>query len=143
MTISGYNELPVLIIDDIDSARAVLRDMLSELGFTNFLEARDGREALRILKDSMVQLIFCDNVMEGMSGLEFITALRGLADFTTVPVIFVSAVGEVSTVEEAIENGAADYLVKPISFRKLRRKVEDALRPQTVESQPTAYEYSW
>jgi two-component system chemotaxis response regulator CheY len=142
MTIPGEHNLPILIIDDVDSARAVLRDMLTELGFTRFLEARDGTEALAILKESQVQLIFCDNLMEGMSGLEFITNLRGLEDFSDVPVIFVSAVGEVSTVEDAMENGAADYLVKPISFRKLRRKVEEALRPETAH-QPVALEYSW
>jgi CheY-like chemotaxis protein len=116
--------------------------MLTELGFTSFLEARDGKEALEILHTKPVQLIFCDNLMDGMSGLEFIASLRQGQDFRQVPVIFVSAVGEVSTVEDAMENGAADYLVKPISFRKLRRKVEDALRSDTQE-QSGALEYSW
>ncbi len=142
MTTRGEHNLPILIIDDVESARAVLRDMLTELGFTSFLEARDGKEALEILHTKPVQLIFCDNLMDGMSGLEFIASLRQGQDFRQVPVIFVSAVGEVSTVEDAMENGAADYLVKPISFRKLRRKVEDALRSDTQE-QSGALEYSW
>jgi DNA-binding response OmpR family regulator len=44
-----------------------------------------------------------------------------------LPVIFVSALGAVNEVEEALELQATDYLVKPVSLRKLRRKVEDAL----------------
>lgn len=116
--------LPVLIIDDVQSARAILCDMLRELGFTHFIEAQDGQEGLQILAKQEVQMIFCDNVMEGMSGMEFLTNLRTHRTGSEVPVIFVSAVGDVSSVEEAIDLGAVDYVVKPVSFRKLRRKID-------------------
>lgn len=118
------DSLPVLVIDDVQSARAVLCDMLRELGFARFIEAKDGQEGLEILKKQQVQMIFCDNLMEGMSGIDFLTCLRTHRSCSDVPVIFVSAVGDVSTVEEAIDLGAVDYVVKPISFRKLRRKLE-------------------
>lgn len=131
--------LPILIIDDVDSARAVLADMLRELGFSSFLEARNGREALDILSRHSVRMIFCDHIMEEMTGLEFLHSLKHLDADVKVPVIFVSAVGEVSTVEDAIELGAADYLVKPISFRKLRRKVEEALHSRGP-AVPSTYE---
>jgi DNA-binding response OmpR family regulator len=98
--------------------------MLRELGFTRLLEAKDGQEGLQILAKQEVQMIFCDNVMEGMSGIDFLTNLRNHRTGSDVPVIFVSAVGDVSTVEEAIDLGAIDYVVKPISFRKLRRKID-------------------
>jgi CheY-like chemotaxis protein len=131
MSIPNSNDLPILVVDDVETARAVLCDMLREIGFTRFLEARDGREALSLLAQHPAQLIFCDNVMDGMSGIEFISTLLppgGVA--SAPPVIFVSAVGEVSAVEEAIRLGAADYLVKPVSIRKLRRKIEDVLARQ-------------
>lgn len=118
----------VLVIDDADSTRAVLCDMLKEIGFAECVEACDGQEALQKLTQSSVQLIVCDNVMERMSGLEFLRELRASPEQCHIPVLFVSAVGAVSTVEDAMQHGAADYLVKPVSFRKLRRKVEDVLR---------------
>lgn len=128
MQIPNTNDLPILVVDDVDTARAVLCDMLREIGFARFLEARDGREALALLAQHPAQLIFCDNVMDGMSGIDFIaTLLAQGAAASAPPVIFVSAVGEVSAVEEAIRLGAADYLVKPVSIRKLRRKVEEVL----------------
>lgn len=130
MQIPNTNDLPILVVDDVDTARAVLCDMLREIGFARFLEARDGREALALLAQHPAQLIFCDNVMDGMSGIDFIATLLAqgaAASAPPPPVIFVSAVGEVSAVEEAIRLGAADYLVKPVSIRKLRRKVEEVL----------------
>lgn len=128
MTIQQANDRPVLIIDDVDAARFVLRDMLKDMGFSKFLEARDGQAALDLLRHHDAQLIFCDYVMDGMSGMDFLNAVRDLESANDTPIIFVSAVGAVSTVEAVIEQGAADYLVKPLSFRKLRRKVEDVLR---------------
>ncbi|MEY4700490.1 MAG: chemotaxis regulator - transmits chemoreceptor signals to flagelllar motor component CheY [Pseudomonadota bacterium] len=129
--------LPVLVIDDVQSARAILCDMLRELGFTHLIEAKDGEEGLQILAKQEVQMIFCDNVMEGMSGIDFLTNLRNHRRGSDVPVIFVSAVGDVSIVEEAIDRGAVDYVVKPISFRKLRRKIDQIrINASAEESQP-------
>lgn len=123
----GISDLPVLIIDDIKSARALLSDMLKELGFSQCIEARDGQEALEKLKTTPVQLILCDFLMDGMSGIDFLNELRLHSELQHPPVIFVSAVGDVSSVEAAMERGATDYLVKPVSFRKFRRKIEHTL----------------
>jgi len=117
----------VLVIDDVDATRSVLCDMLRELGFASSVEARNGREALEKLRGSQVELILCDNVMDEMDGVAFLRALRSDAHHKQTPVIFVSAVGEVPRVEEAIALGATDYLVKPVSFRKLRRTIDVAL----------------
>jgi CheY-like chemotaxis protein len=119
-------ETSVLVVDDVPSTRALLIDMLRDLGFTRCVEATDGTQALEVLKTQRVDLILCDYLMEGMSGIEFITSLQR-CDETAPPVLLVSALGDVSSVETAIKVGACDYLVKPVSFRKLRRKVESAL----------------
>jgi CheY-like chemotaxis protein len=128
-----YNphDLPVLVIDDMRSARAVLSDMLKDLGFKHTLEARDGLEALEMLKVTRVQLILCDFLMEGMSGVEFLEQLKRSGISEIPPVIFVSALGDVSSVEAAMELGATDYLVKPVSFGKFRRKIEHSLGIRT------------
>lgn len=119
-------ETSVLVIDDVSSTRALLIDMLRDLGFTRCVEATDGAQALEVLKTQRVDLILCDYLMEGMSGIEFLTSLKK-GEETAPPVLLVSALGDVSSVETAIKVGACDYLVKPVSFRKLRRKVESAL----------------
>jgi CheY-like chemotaxis protein len=125
--LQGINDLPVLIVDDMKSARDILSDMLRELGFRACIEARDGREALEKLKHQPVQLILCDFLMDGMNGVEFLNHLHEQNPDTNAPVVFVSAVGDVSSVETAMTRGATDYLVKPVSFRKFKRKIEHTL----------------
>jgi two-component system chemotaxis response regulator CheY len=132
----GISDLPVLIIDDIKSARVLLSDMLKEMGFPECIEARDGSEALEKLKSTPVQLILCDFLMDGMSGIEFLNQLQEHSEIQHAPVIFVSAVGDVSSVESAMKRGATDYLVKPVSFRKFKRKIENTLGLQTTNDQP-------
>jgi CheY-like chemotaxis protein len=125
--LQGISSLPILVIDDVKSARALLGDMLQQLGFSQCLEASDGAEALEILKKTRVQLILCDFRMDGMNGMQLLSHLNKRHPEEHAPVIFVSAVGDVSSVDEAISRGATGYLVKPISFRKLKRRIEQTL----------------
>jgi CheY-like chemotaxis protein len=125
--LKGISNLPVLVIDDLDSARAVLVDMLAELGFSDCLEARNGREALEIIQNTPTQLILCDFIMDGMTGVELLEQIKTQQIEQSAPVIFVSSLGDVSSVTTALELGADDYLVKPVSMRKLRRKIEQML----------------
>ena len=122
-----FNNLPVLVIDDMKSARTVLRAMLSDLGLTKVIEANDGLEALSVLKSTQTQLILCDFIMDGMNGVEFLEELKRSNLEAIPPVIFVSALGDVASVETAMKLGAIDYLVKPVSFGKFRRKIENSL----------------
>ncbi|MFN4897175.1 MAG: PleD family two-component system response regulator [Pseudomonadota bacterium] len=124
---NAMSDLSVLVIDDMRSARAVLGDMLRDLGFKHTLEANDGAQALEMLEKSPVQLILCDFLMEGMNGVEFLEELKKRCSGETPPVIFVSALGDVASVEAAMKLGATDYLVKPVSFGKFRRKIEHSL----------------
>jgi CheY-like chemotaxis protein len=129
-------EKPVLVVDDLSSARMVLSDMLKDLGFRTCLEAKNGQEALKILSDNEVQLVFCDFLMAGMNGMDFLRELKSIAPEKIPPIIFVSSIGDVESVEQALKLGARDYLVKPLSFGKLRRKVAGILG--TVSANCTA-----
>lgn len=120
----------VLIIDDVPSARLMLADMLHELGFAECLEARNGLEALEVLSQRPVRLIFCDLMMEGMNGIDFLQALKSRDIPSVPPIIFVSSHGDLDSFDGALGLGASDYIVKPVNFNKLRRKVESALKKE-------------
>lgn len=128
-TMKGHTEPSVLIVDDAPSARAVLKDMLSELGFLVIHEAANGREAATIIARERISLVLCDQVMPDMSGKELLVHIRQQLAKGELPVIFVSALSAVNEVEEVLDLQATDYLVKPVSIRKLRRKIENALHP--------------
>jgi DNA-binding response OmpR family regulator len=101
--------------------------MLEEIGYEHVVEAADGREALEILGRTPVQLMLCDQVMNDMSGRELLLRLREIPYLRDTPVIMVSALSDVAEVEAAMSLGASDYLIKPLSFRKLRRKVTEVI----------------
>jgi two-component system chemotaxis response regulator CheY len=120
----------VMIVDDMPSTREMLKDMLHELGYRDIVEAGSGQEALEKLKNHGAKLILCDNRMKGMSGLELLGRLRNHPYLVSIPCIIVSSDGDVPIVEAALELGAADYIVKPISFKLLQRKIADVVRRQ-------------
>ncbi len=122
------DEPQVLIVDDIPGTRDIMRDMLVEMGFSKIIEASDGREAYDKLKAQGAQLIICDYMMKDMSGLDLLSQLRNEPYLVDIPFIVVSAVGDVPVIETALDLGAADYIVKPLSFQLLRRKISDVLR---------------
>lgn len=124
---NSLNQASVLVVDDTASAREVLKDMLTEIGFGTILEAVDGREASALLQRESVDIVLCDQVMPDMSGKDLLVHIRYVLQRSELPVIFVSSLGAVHEVEEALELQATDYLVKPVSLRKLRRKIDDAL----------------
>jgi two-component system chemotaxis response regulator CheY len=125
--LTPQSDEPVLIIDDLLSARLLLADMLTELGFTRCLHARNGREALDMMRLVPVQLVFCDFMMDEMNGPEFLKALQSTKVKNVPPIIFISSMGDIRSVQTALQEGAYDYLVKPVDFAKLRQKVERAL----------------
>lgn len=124
-----FREEPqVMIVDDISATRAILKDMLTEMGFKDVVEAKSGEDALTKLKEHRAQLIICDNMMEGMSGLDLLYQLRNYAYLVDIPFIVISSNGEVQMVDTALDLGADDYILKPISFKLFKRKVADVLR---------------
>jgi two-component system chemotaxis response regulator CheY len=124
----GMTEEPqVLIVDDVSDTRAFVRDMLREMGITRVMEAQDGAEALTKLNKYGAQLIICDHMMESMTGLELLEQLKRYCRLSAIPVLMVSGCGDVPVVDAALELGAADYLVKPISFNLFRRKIHNLI----------------
>jgi two-component system chemotaxis response regulator CheY len=121
-------EPQVLIVDDLPATRATLKDMLQEMGFSRIEEAASGREALDKLKEHSAQLIVCDYMMNDMSGLDLLSQLRNYAYLVDIPFIMISSNTDSPVVETALTLGAADYVVKPISFQLLKLKITDVLR---------------
>jgi CheY-like chemotaxis protein len=83
-------ESRVLLVEDDEAARAVMRRTLTELGYT-VLEARNGREGLEQIAADGADLILLDLMMPVMDGFEFLTELRQEKRFEQVPVVVVSA----------------------------------------------------
>lgn len=121
----------VLIIDDSWFARNTLAKQLRELGFEKFLEAGDADQALSLLEGGGVGLIFCDQQMPGMSGIQLLRELRSNKAFNETVFILVTAHGDKELADECMDLGGDGLLNKPFSTAELRDKTEQALQART------------
>ncbi len=118
----------VLLIDDDDQTRAVLRQVLERAGHT-ILEAADGREGLRLYRRAPAELVITDIFMPERDGLETIMALQ--KEFTEVKIIAISGGGETGRLDylDAAKHLGAQYtLHKPFEFRELLAAVHVLLQ---------------
>lgn len=118
-----FEKLKVLIVEDQADARAMLRNVLGELGITQMFEASDGQEALRFMDTAFdfVNLIICDWNMPGLSGVEFLRQLRTVDPDT--PFLMVTGRSDMNSVVEAKTSGVSGYIRKPFSPAQLEAKL--------------------
>lgn len=116
----------ILVVDDDDRLRDLLRRYLSEHGFivTTAADAADACEKMRSLAFDLMVL---DIMMPGESGLELAQRLRGNAEFTT-PILLLTAMGEPEDRINGLETGVDDYLTKPFEPRELVLRIRAVLR---------------
>ena len=112
----------VLVVDDIEDNRVLLQRALTSSGYATLL-AESGREALSIISKQLPDMVLLDWMMPELSGLETLRAIRELYPRSKLPVIMCTAIGEEMSVVSAINAGANDYMVKPISLPILRARM--------------------
>jgi len=119
------SELPhILVIDDDDRLRELLRKFLSDNGFwvSSAADANDARERLKGLT---FDLLVLDRMMPGESGLDFAASLRKTS---TVPILMLTAMVEAEDRIDGLESGVDDYLSKPFEPRELLLRINAILR---------------
>lgn len=118
----------VLIVDDNADTRVVVRWMLERWG-CRVVEAADGREALEKTVEHRPDLVVMDLSMPVADGYEAVRAIRGREEFSSLPVIAVTAFDRAVARDEAEAAGFDHYLSKPIDFKRLEVLVEKLTRP--------------
>jgi len=119
----------VLVVDDDDRLRELLRRYLAEQGFL-VSTAAGAAEARAILKNFSYDLMVLDIMMPGETGLDLMRSLRGEASPSSrrMPVLLLTARGEADDRIEGFESGADDYLAKPFDPRELLLRISAILR---------------
>lgn len=115
----------ILIIDDDAEIRYSLERVLGTMGH-RIITADSGEQGVKTAKKEKVDLIFLDNRMDGISGIETLQHLRTAAPESMV--ILMTAYGTTQTAIEAMKHGAFDYVLKPFDLEKLKELVVRALK---------------
>lgn len=120
------NNLKVLICDDSLLIRKKLKDTLEKCKCKEIYEAENGNVAVEMVKDKNPDLIFMDIVMPNKDGIE---ALQEIKDINpNVKVVMASSAGTNEHLKKALENGAYDFIQKPISLEAVAYLIEKVIK---------------
>jgi CheY-like chemotaxis protein len=133
MSGAAFENLKVLLVEDNAQMRALLRNLLSAIGFQEVLEAPNGAAALALLRERKCDLILSDMAMHPMDGIAFTRAIRngeaGANPFA--PIIMVTGHTEKHRVEMARDAGVTEILAKPITIQNLHARLAEIVeRPR-------------
>jgi len=114
----------ILVVDDEASIRRILETRLSMIGY-DVVTAADGEEAIATFKENHPDLVVLDVMMPKLDGYGVCQELRKESD---IPIIMLTALGDVADRITGLELGADDYVVKPFSPKELEARIRSVLR---------------
>ena len=116
--------MKILIVDDFSTMRRIVKNLLKDIGFTNMVEADDGRTALPILQKGGIDFLITDWNMPGMSGIDLLKSVRANPNLASLPVLMVTAEAKREQIIMAAQAGVNGYVIKPFTAATLREKIE-------------------
>lgn len=119
----------ILAVDDEPNMLRLLEISLKQAGYKPVL-ARDGKEALQVVKNQTIDLVVSDLHMPIMNGLDLLKNIR--LDNEALPFIMVTAQGEIKTAVDAMKLGASDYILRPFDLETLEIAIAKALSVQRL-----------
>ncbi|GGO85031.1 response regulator [Marinobacterium nitratireducens] len=117
-------DIRILVVDDFSTMRRIIKNLLRDLGFTNVLEADDGKTALPILKQGSVDFLVTDWNMPGMTGIDLLKEVRKDPQLAAIPVLMVTAEAKREQIITAAQAGVNGYVVKPFTAAVLKEKID-------------------
>lgn len=125
----------VLIVDDDPTQRRLMRAVCERAGYP-VLQADDGENALSLLQSQQgndIGVVLLDLRMPGLGGMETLKRAKSFRE--ELPIIVLTAQGGIDTVVEAMQNGAADFFVKPVSPERIIVSLNNALNLSTLKGE--------
>lgn len=116
--------MKILLVDDSSTMRRIQANTLNSLGYNDLVQAEDGADALKKLKENPdVKLVLLDWNMPNMNGLDCLKAIKADGTTKAIPVMMVTSEAEKTKIIEAVQAGASNYLVKPFDADSLKAKI--------------------
>lgn len=134
-TRESYDDICVLVVDDNRINQEVIMGLLAEVRCDVVL-ANNGREALEMIKQDGVDLVFMDVQMPEMDGFEATQAIRAIPKFTNLPIIAMTAHAMTGDYEKCLMAGMNDYLSKPVDVKRFFDKLDKWVAKIPVSPKP-------
>ena len=122
------SDLKILVVEDQDDVRKMIKDMLENMGVAKVFEAKDGQQAFEFIDAAFdfVDLIICDWNMPELTGVELLRQIRATDE--KVPFLMVTGRMDMDSVVEAKNSGVTAYIAKPFSAVQLEAKIRVVLK---------------
>lgn len=124
---SLHDESNILVVDDVNSMRSQIKDLLKGFGFKNVTTVANGEEAKIALQAGPIHLVLCDWHMEPTDGMALLKYVREESAMKDVAFVMVTAESTKELVVQAIKSGVDDYLVKPLTRNEIETRVYTVL----------------
>jgi len=111
-----------IVVDDSSTMRRIITNTLKKIGFTDIVEAEDGKDALSKMSPS-IDVVITDWNMPNMDGLEFVKTLRS-GEYGSLPILMVTTNAAKDDVIQALKAGVNNYVVKPMTPETLQEKIK-------------------
>jgi len=118
------SSIRVLVVDDQLTIRALIRNSLQQLGFSDIEEAADGEAALRMLIVRPVHLVISDFNMPKVDGLQLLKGVRTHPPTAKTAFIMLTGRADKEIVQKAVQLGVNNFLIKPFTVAQLKAKIE-------------------
>jgi two-component system chemotaxis response regulator CheY len=122
-------DIKILVVDDMSTMRKIIKNMLTQIGFTNITEADDGATAWPLIEGGIkegkpFEFIISDWNMPQMSGLDLLKNVRSTSGLEKLPFLMITAEAEQGNVVIAVKAGVSNFIVKPFSAQVLKEKID-------------------
>ena len=115
----------IMLVDDAAFMRMMIKNTLTQQGYTDIVEAQDGAEAVTKFAEENPDLVFMDITMPNMDGLQALKKIR--ENHPDAKIVMCTAMGQESMVVDAIKSGAKDFIVKPFNQERIVETVKTIL----------------
>jgi two-component system chemotaxis response regulator CheY len=120
--------LKFLVVDDSVTMRRIVINSLRNLGYDNFVEAGDGKEALdKLIADQTINFVITDWNMPTVSGLELVKSIRNHEALSKLMILMVTTRGVKEDIIEALNAKVNNYIVKPFTPQILKEKIDQII----------------
>lgn len=122
-------KMKIIIVDDMNTMRKIIKGMLQKMGCDNLTEANDGIPAWELIQAAHAagkpfDFILSDWNMPGMTGLDLLKNVRSKPEFKTTPFLMVTAEAEQANIVLAVKAGVSNYIIKPFSPDTFKTKLD-------------------
>lgn len=117
----------ILVAEDEADIRELVAFSLENIGGFQVVKARNGAEAVQVARTEIPDLILMDVRMPRMTGVEACAKLKTIPETKDIPVVFLSAMGQEQEIQQGMDVGATEYVLKPFAPDVLMAKVREIL----------------